>query len=84
MRDEQEIPIWVREAWGKLDAEGAPKPTASALSLWHQGILLKAEHPSLALIAFVACVEQAGRVISKSQEGKAKKPEALFWATARR
>ena len=82
MRDEQDIPTWLREAWGRLETEHGSKPTAAALSLWHQGILLKAEHPSLALVAFVASVEQVGRVLSKLQGSNVKKPEALFWTTA--
>jgi len=30
---------------------------ASALSLWHEGILVRRQHPSLALVCFVACIE---------------------------
>lgn len=62
MYDDQALPSWVDAALVRLDGiDGTDADNVgAALSLWHQGILLQPEHPSLALVAFVASIEQDG------------------------
>lgn len=65
LRDEEPLPGWVQPIWSYLDQSSRAQEVSAALSLWHQGILLTPEHPSFALVAFVASIEQASRVMSE-------------------
>lgn len=56
LRDPCALPPWFDRALARLDPQTGD-PLASALTTWHQGLLLFTEHPSMALIAFVAAVE---------------------------
>jgi len=56
LRDPSALPPWFGRAWTRLD-EATGDPLASALTAWHQGLLLFTMHPSMALVAFVAAVE---------------------------
>jgi hypothetical protein len=49
------------------------------LSLWHEGIGLQAEHPSLSLVAYSASIEQVGRLVQQSI-GRADRPGKTFWS----
>lgn len=75
MRDEQPLPGWLQEAWRYLDNDDRAGDAAAALSLWHEGLLLQPEHPSFALVAFVASVEQVDKVLQPATSGSA----ARFW-----
>jgi hypothetical protein len=63
LRDEEPLPGWVQPMSSYLDQSPGAHKVSAALSLWHQGILLTPEHPSFALVAFVASIEQASRVM---------------------
>lgn len=83
MRDEVDLPDWMHTAWWhSYFDEKVTKRTAS-LSLWREGKLLQPEHPSFALVAFTASLEQVGRLFIRSGE----LPKTLtqsgrrFWAT---
>lgn len=85
------LPEWLETAWQALDADPA---LATALTLWHQGVLLTPTTPSFAYMAFCAAVEG----ISESQAlrdrvepvaapcpecGNVPRATARFWATVR-
>ena len=57
-REEAPLPDWFSEAWQRLEDGANRSVLAPALSLWHEGILLQSEHPSMAIISYVAAVEQ--------------------------
>lgn len=80
LRDEEPLPTWLIEAWQRLETEPASRPAAAALSLWHEGILLKAEHPSFALVAFAASIEQLGHLLPKPLNAPTSGARAQFWA----
>ncbi len=80
LRDEVELRPWINEAWTELDCSGITSSGAAALSLWHEGILLQPAHPSFALVAFVACVEQVARVLPELQSIDKGRTAALYEA----
>jgi len=75
LRDERPLPEWLQHAWDMLDTDDAKGDAAAGLSLWHEGVLLQPEHPSFALVAFVASVEQMGKLLEPRKRGYA----ARFW-----
>lgn len=75
LRDEQPLPGWLEGAWSILKTNDPKGDIAAALSLWHEGVLLQPEHPSFALVAFVASVEQMGKLLEPMKRGHA----ARFW-----
>jgi hypothetical protein len=60
MRAEEPLPSWIPGAWNRIEDGTEDKRTVSALAFWHQGVLLMPQHPSFALLAFVACIEALG------------------------
>ena len=48
------LPDWINRAWRALKHD---QDLAAALLSWHEGILIEAAHPSLALVAYTAAVE---------------------------
>lgn len=52
--DPQPLPSWVASAW---DLAANDDALASALTFWHQGLLLTTDFPSFALVAFSGCIE---------------------------
>ena len=59
MRAEADLPDWISKGWDRLDEADFGGKVQPALSLWHEGILLQPEHPSLAMVSFVASLEQS-------------------------
>ena len=57
-REEASLPDWLPRAWEKLNNDAFNSTVAPALSLWHEGILLQPEHPSMSMVAYVAAIEQ--------------------------
>jgi hypothetical protein len=58
VRADVSVPEWAGEAWGIL----ARDPTArNALTAYYEGLLVEEDHPSLALVAFVAVIEAIGK-----------------------
>ena len=53
----QQLPPWVSDAWQLLDDDPV---LANALDAHHEGLALREEHPSLAVVAFVAAIESIG------------------------
>ncbi len=51
------VPPWVAPAWGMLDRDGK---LVDALAAYYEGLQLQEDHPSFALIAFVASIEAIG------------------------
>jgi hypothetical protein len=51
---EEGLPNWISEAWDQI---GRDPRLASALTAWHQGLLLTPTHPSFAHVAFVGAIE---------------------------
>lgn len=51
------LPPWLHDAWNHLVAASPRDPITFALTVWHQGMLLFTQHPSMALMAFVASIE---------------------------
>jgi hypothetical protein len=80
LRDEAGLPDWVVTAWSRLDNPDFAARAQPALSLWHEGILLQPEHPSLAVVAFVAALEQSAQ--SLTGYDKAASDSAKFWLGA--
>jgi hypothetical protein len=83
------LPHWIGSAWEALDHDNA---LASALSLWHQGVLLTPIAPSFAFLAFCASVEGIADAETLRQQitptaeacpecGNVPKAVARFWAT---
>jgi hypothetical protein len=82
LRDEEELPGWFDPAWDRLGEENAfAERMGPALSLWHEGILLQSEHPSMAMVAYVAAVEQAA--LSLPEAAPASGFGQRFWAAIR-
>jgi len=83
LRAEVEVPGWIHTAWWHSYFDEKVTKKSVALSLWREGKLLQPEHPSFALVAFTASLEQAGRLFIKSGY----LPKTLtqsarrFWAT---
>jgi hypothetical protein len=48
------------------------------LSIWHEGIMLQAEHPSLSFMAYVASIEQASHLLFPGK--KQLKDSQRFWS----
>lgn len=69
-RDPQPLPEWLRAAWGRFDDESFRSKVDPALSLWHEGILLQAEHPSMAMVAYIAVVEQLAEPVLDPIDGR--------------
>lgn len=76
MRSEAGLPDWIQAAWYRLEVDDPAGDIGAALSLWHEGVLLQPEHPSFALVAFVACVEQIGKVLAPAIGGS----RGRFWS----
>lgn len=83
------LPEWVAPAWQALDEDEA---LASAMSVWHQGMVLTAGSPSFAFVAFCAAIEgiAGSKPVRKRlgplpdpcpQCGTVPKASARFWAT---
>jgi hypothetical protein len=60
MREEAVLPTWFGPAWERVSASPDTDPLPSALTSWHQGMLLWIQHASFALMAFVATIEALG------------------------
>jgi len=57
-RSDEELPTWIPAVWDIITAD---QELAAAASFWHQGLLATARHPSLALVAYIASIEQTAR-----------------------
>jgi len=80
MRAEADLPEWISKGWDRLDQTDLGGRVQPALSLWHEGILLQPEHPSLAIVSFVASLEQS----ALSMPGFTRRlgASAKFWLAA--
>ena len=83
------LPSWVTRAWQNLEEDSA---LSSALSLWHQGMLLTAINPSFGFLAFCSTVEGIAEsnalreqinpeIITCAECGNKPGATARFWAT---
>jgi hypothetical protein len=57
MRDPEALPPWFGAAWKRLADSSSTDAVPSALTSWHQGVLMRPQHASFALVAFVAAIE---------------------------
>ena len=57
-RSDEELPSWIPAVW---DIVTSDQELAAAASFWHQGLLATARHPSLALVAYIASIEQTAK-----------------------
>jgi hypothetical protein len=64
-----EVPHWLPTANVKLDAD---EELCNALLAYHEGILLKRGHPSLAAVAFVAALDGIGRRHASGSKNRVK------------
>jgi hypothetical protein len=80
MRAEVDLPDWVRKGWDRLDEADFSGKVQPALSLWHEGILLQPEHSSLAMVSFVASLEQSA--LSTPGFTRRLGASAKFWLAA--
>ncbi len=70
-RDPQPLPDWLVATWGKLESDPAFRSRVEpALSLWHEGILLQPEHPSMSMVAYVAVIEQLANPVRDAADGR--------------
>lgn len=76
-RDPQPLPEWVTTVWTRFHQRLMPSVVDSALSLWHEGILLQAEHPSMAMVAYVAAVENVAEPVLDSAGHRSSRK--TFW-----
>jgi hypothetical protein len=53
------VPAWASDAWETLAGDRA---ATNALTAHYEGLLVRDDHPSLALLAFVAATEAVGRM----------------------
>lgn len=67
LREEVDLPGWFVGAWHWLEGAGAGKTAQAALSMWHEGILLQAEHPSMAFVAYTAALEHTAPLLRPDQ-----------------
>lgn len=65
LRTEVELPEWIYVAWWHSYFDEATRQPAT-LSLWREGKLLQPEHPTFALVAFTASLEQAARLFKQT------------------
>lgn len=56
------LPSWGSDAWWLLERD---LDLANAVDAFYEGLLLHADHPSFALIGFVAATEACGRLLAK-------------------
>jgi hypothetical protein len=54
------IPKWASEA---VEVVGKNSTISNALDSYYQGLLMQGDHPSYALVAFVAAIESIGKII---------------------
>ncbi len=54
------MPDWIGSAW---DAAATKQLASDALSAYYEGLLLKDDHPSVALLASVAAIEAVGQTL---------------------
>ena len=80
MRAEADLPDWISKSWDRLDEADFGGRVQPALSLWHEGILLQPEHPSLAMVSFVAALEQSA--LSTPGLTRNLRPGEKFWLAA--
>lgn len=83
LRNEVGLPEWFNQAWGHSYFDETPTTRSAALTLWREGKLLQPEHPTFALVAFTAALEQAARLLVQSGDLAASPATASgrFWAT---
>jgi hypothetical protein len=60
------IPDWVTGAWQQMKER--PR-LAQAVAIHHEGLCAQFEHPSLALVAFIASVEAISNLLFKEERG---------------
>jgi hypothetical protein len=75
----EDLPDWFVGAWQRLDEPSFGSKFLPCLSIWHEGIILQAEHPSLSFMAYVASIEQASHVLFPGR--KFEKDSERFWAS---
>lgn len=82
LRTEVELPEWIYVAWWHSYFDEATQQSAT-LSLWREGKLLQPEHPTFALVAFTASLEQTARLFKQTGDLAASPGTASgrFWAT---
>jgi hypothetical protein len=80
IRAEAHLPDWISKRWDRLDKADFGGRVQPALSLWHEGILLQPEHPSLAMVSFVASLEQSA--LSMPEFTRRLGANAKFWLAA--
>jgi hypothetical protein len=54
------VPDWLSSAW---DVAVSEQLASDALSAYYEGVLIQDEHPSIALLAFVASIEAVGETL---------------------
>ncbi|HSX42718.1 MAG TPA: hypothetical protein VLF59_01395 [Candidatus Saccharimonadales bacterium] len=57
-RKRKTVPNWLPAAFSNIDNDEA---VLDALNMYHEGLLMELEHPSFALLAYVASIEAIGR-----------------------
>jgi hypothetical protein len=53
------LPSWLSEAWKRLDSDA---DLANAVGVHYEGLALREQHPSFAVVAFVAAIETVGAI----------------------
>ena len=74
----EDLPEWFSPAWIRLDDAKFGSKFVPCLSIWHEGIMLQAEHPSLSFMAYVASIEQASHLLFPGR--KFERDSERFWA----
>jgi hypothetical protein len=76
-KDPQPLPAWLPGAWDRLNDDAFGSRVDPAVSLWHEGILLQSEHPSMAMVAYIAVVEQLAEPVLDSDGRRSSRQS--FW-----
>ncbi len=66
-RHRRTIPKWLPNAFKKINTD---EHVLNAINTYHQGLLMEAQHPSFALLAFVSSIETIGRKINRNAGNK--------------
>lgn len=80
-QDPTDVPEWIFLVWDRLDESEFGLKCLPSVSIWHEGIILQAEHPSLSFVAYVASVEQAAHLIVP--DAAQRSDSGRFWAAVK-
>jgi hypothetical protein len=69
------VPEWAASAWQAMHADAAIR---GIVQCYYEGLMVLAEHSSLAHLAFVACVEAVGRQLLGPQSGNGERFRAAL------